>query len=261
MRIDISTFIGLVMGVVFLGLGILFSGGSLLMFYDLPSIMITVGGSICAMMVAHPINRLLKLWDCAKKTFAIPAYNPGELIITLVSFSEKARREGLLALEDDLEELDDEFLRKGIQLVVDGTDPELVRRIMETEVDQMMGRHDNNKRMFDDWAGLAPAFGMIGTLQGLVMMLVNLNDKSMVGPYLAVAIITTFYGAVMSYLVFTPMGTKLDMQTGQEALLKAIMLEGVLSIQSGDNPRIVKDKLVSFLPPSEREAISQEVGE
>jgi chemotaxis protein MotA len=213
------------------------------------------------MMVSYPFARLLKLWDFAKIALFIPRYNPGELIITLVSFSEKARREGLLALEDDLDELEDLFLRKGIQLVVDGTDPELVRRIMETELENMMSRHDNNKKMFDDWGQFAPAFGMIGTLMGLVMMLVNLEDRAMVGPYLAVAIITTFYGAVMNYLFFTPIANKLDMRTSEEVLLKSIMIEGVLSIQSGDNPRIVKDKLVSFLPPAEREAISQEVGD
>lgn len=258
---DFATIIGAIMGIVFMILGIVLAKGSVLLFWDPSSVMITVGGSICAMMVSYPFARLLKLWDFAKIALFIPRYNPGELIITLVSFSEKARREGLLALEDDLDELEDLFLRKGIQLVVDGTDPELVRRIMETELENMMSRHDNNKKMFDDWGQFAPAFGMIGTLMGLVMMLVNLEDRAMVGPYLAVAIITTFYGAVMNYLFFTPIANKLDMRTSEEVLLKSIMIEGVLSIQSGDNPRIVKDKLVSFLPPAEREAISQEVGD
>ena len=113
--------------------------------------------------------------------------------------------------------------------------------------------------MYDDWATEAPAFGMIGTLMGLVMMLVNLEDKSTVGPYLAVAIITTFYGAVMAYLFFVPMGVKLDMKTNDEVLVKSITMEGVLSIQAGENPRIVKDKLIMYLPPAEREAISKEV--
>lgn len=258
---DFATIIGAIMGIVFMILGIVLAKGSVLLFWDPSSVMITVGGSICSMMVSYPFARLLKMWDFAKIALFIPRYNPGELIITLVSFSEKARREGLLALEDDLDELEDLFLRKGIQLVVDGTDPELVRRIMETELENMMSRHDNNKKMFDDWGQFAPAFGMIGTLMGLVMMLVNLEDRAMVGPYLAVAIITTFYGAVMNYLFFTPIANKLDMRTSEEVLLKSIMIEGVLSIQSGDNPRIVKDKLVSFLPPAEREAISQEVGD
>jgi chemotaxis protein MotA len=180
------------------------------------------------------------------------------LIVTIVSFSEKARREGLLALEDDLDELDDPYMKKGLQLVVDGTDPELVKNIMETEIEQMVGRHDDNKRMFDDWAGFAPAFGMIGTLMGLVMMLVNLEDRSAIGPALGIAIITTLYGAIACYLFFQPIGTRLNMMTNDEVLYKAVILMGVLSIQSGDNPRIVKDKLITYLKPDEREELAEE---
>jgi chemotaxis protein MotA len=190
-----------------------------------------------------------------------PRYNPKELIVTLVSFSEKARREGLLALEDDLDELEDPFMRKGLQLVVDGTDPELVRNVMEREVDQMAERHDTNKKMFDEGAAYAPAFGMIGTLVGLVMMLLNLEDRSSVGPYLALAILTTLYGAFIANILYTPVGTRLDQMTSYEIVIKSIIVEGTLSIQSGDNPRIVKDKLISFLPPNEREAINEEVGD
>jgi chemotaxis protein MotA len=173
----------------------------------------------------------------------------------------EARREGLLALEDDLGDLDDEFLGKGIQLVVDGNDPELVRKILETDIEQLIARHDEGKNILDNWGTLAPSFGMIGTLIGLIIMLQNLEDRSMVGPGLAVALITTLYGAIMCYLVLAPMAIKLDLRTNEEVLTKMIMLEGVLSIQSGENPRIVKDKLVSFLPPSQREAISSEVGD
>ncbi len=123
----------------------------------------------------------------------------------------------------------------------------------------MIDRHDANKRMFDDWSSFAPAFGMIGTLMGLVMMLVNLQDKSKIGPMLAIAIITTFYGAVMCYLFFMPMATRLDQKTNEEALMKSIIVVGILSIQAGENPRIVKDKLIMYLPPVDREAISREV--
>ncbi|HPS87169.1 MAG TPA: MotA/TolQ/ExbB proton channel family protein, partial [Spirochaetota bacterium] len=145
--------------------------------------------------------------------------------------------------------------------VVDSTDPELVRIILETDIDNMANRHDTNKKIFDDFAGLAPSFGMIGTLMGLVLMLVNLNDKAMVGPYLAVAIITTFYGAVMAYLVLTPIAANLDSLTGEEVLFKSIAVMGVLSIQTGDNPRILKEKLVSFLPPNMRADLMDEKGE
>lgn len=249
---NISVVLGLVIGFALLCYGVIVAGGSLLMFWDLPSVIITFGGSWCALMVAYPFASLAKFPTYMRAAVFPAKFNPVELIVTLVQFSEKSRREGLLALEDDLDALDDPFLKKGLQLVVDGTDPELVRVILETDIDNMAGRHDSNKKMFDDFAGLAPSFGMIGTLMGLVLMLVNLNDKSTVGPYLAVAIITTFYGAVMAYLVLTPMASNLDNLTGDEVLFKSIAVMGVLSIQAGDNPRVLKEKLVSFLPPAMR---------
>ncbi len=258
---DIATIIGLVAGVILLGFGIIVGNGSILWYMDLPSVLITIGGSFCSMLVAYPLAKISSMLNIAKITFFPQKYDPSELILTVVSFSEKARREGLLALEDDLGDLDDEFLGKGIQLVVDGNDPELVRKILETDIEQLIARHDEGKNILDNWGTLAPSFGMIGTLIGLIIMLQNLEDRSMVGPGLAVALITTLYGAIMCYLILAPMAIKLDLRTNEEVLTKMIMLEGVLSIQSGENPRIVKDKLVSFLPPSQREAISSEVGD
>jgi len=258
---DIATIIGLIVGFINIILGIIFAKGNPLLFWDIPSVFITIGGSFCSLLISNPLGRILGLWRVARHAFFPPKYSPNELIITLVSFSEKARREGLLALEDDLDELDDQFLRKGIQLVVDGTDPELVRRIMETELENIQARHDEGKKLFDDWATYAPAFGMIGTLLGLVLMLVNIEDKSAIGPGMSAALITTFYGAIMAYLVFYPISAKLGYLNNQEVLMKLIMIEGTLSIQSGDNPRIVKDKLVSFLDPKLRAAITSEVGD
>lgn len=258
---ELSIILGMASGIIFLILGILFAKGSILMFWDPASAMITFGGCLASLLVGYSTQRLLLMPQLVRMCIFPVKYIADQLIITIVSFSEKARREGLLALEDDLEELDDPFMRKGIQLVVDGTDPELVRHIMECDIEHMIERHDSNKRMFDDGATYAPAFGMIGTLMGLVMMLLNLQDRASVGPYLAVAIITTFYGAVACYLLFQPIAGRLDMMTNEEVTIRTIILEGVLSIQSGDNPRIVKDKLVAFLPPAKREAISQEVGD
>lgn len=255
---NISVIIGLSAGFSVLIMAIIVAGGNVLMFWDAPSVMVTVGGGFCALMVAYPLSRLAQIPGLMRLTIFPPKFNLTEMIVTLVSFSEKTRREGLLSLDDDLEALDEPFLKKGLQLVVDGTDPELVRAIMEIEIDEMANRHDSNKKIFDDFAGLAPSFGMIGTLMGLVLMLVNLNDKSMVGPYLAVAIITTFYGAVLAYLVFTPMAANLDSQTGEEVLMKNMILMGILSIQAGENPRILKEKLVSFLPPVMRLGIADE---
>jgi chemotaxis protein MotA len=255
---QISFIIGIIWGVVLLIGSVFYAKFSILIFLDIPSFMITVGGSIGSLMVGYNFKHLMKMGTFFRICMFPPSYNVPELIVTVVSFSEKARREGLLALEDDLEELTDPFMKKGLQLVVDGTDPELVKNILENEVDQMVNRHDDNKRIFDDWATWAPAFGMIGTLMGLVMMLVNLEDRSAIGPALGIAIITTLYGAILCYLVFQPIGTRLTMMTNDEVLYKAVILMGVLSIQSGDNPRIVKDKLITYLPPDQREELAEE---
>ena len=258
---NIGMIIGMGAGLVLLYLAIIIADGNPLWFLDPPSLLIVFGGTISAMLVGFPIKKVMSIINLTKIALFPPTFNYEELIMDIISFSEKARREGLLALEDTIAEVDDAFMRKGLQLIVDGTDPSLVRTIMEIEIDQMMIRHDANKRMFDDAAGYAPAFGMIGTLMGLIMMLVNLTDKSKIGPYLAVALITTFYGAVACYLFFTPVATKLDQMTQEESLIKQIVIAGVLSVHSGENPRITKDKLVSFLPASVKDNISEKVGE
>ncbi|MFQ3621645.1 MAG: MotA/TolQ/ExbB proton channel family protein, partial [Spirochaetales bacterium] len=178
----------------------------------------------------------------------------------VVEFSERARREGLLALEDNLQELDDEFMRKGIQLVVDGTDPEIIKSILYNELNQIQERHATAIKVFEDWGKLAPAFGMIGTLIGLVAMLAKLEDKSSIGSGMAVALITTLYGAILANLILIPIGTKLVDRDKTETLTKEIIIEGILSIQSGDNPRILLEKLIAFLPPAQRESLKQESG-
>jgi len=258
---DIATIAGIAGGWVCLLAGIVLAQGDLMLFFDPASIMITVVGSFCTLLASNELSYILKTANVAKLCFFPVEMNSKDMIVTLVSFSEKARREGLLALEDDLNELNDEFLKKGIQLVVDGTDPELVRRIMETELEYIMERHDKGKKIFDDWAFLSPAFGMIGTLLGLVLMLANLEDKSAIGPGMATALITTLYGSIMANVLFIPMSNKLAVRGNQEVLVKLIMIEGTLSIQAGDNPRIVRDKLISFLAPNQREEITQEVGD
>ena len=258
---DIATIGGMIAGIVFVLLGIIAAKGNPLLFVDPASMMIVFGGSFSALLVSNPLGKVLSIGKVANFAFFAPTLDVGEMIVTLVSFSEKARREGLLSLEDDLAEVDDPFLRKGIQLVVDGTDPELVRRIMETELENIIDRHDGMRKIFEDWALYAPAFGMIGTLIGLILMLVNIEDKSAIGPGMSAALITTFYGALLANLFMQPMANKLEIRGNEEVLMKLIMVEGTLSIQSGDNPRIVKDKLISFLEPIQREAISKEVGD
>ncbi len=256
---DIASVAGILAGWAAIIIGILIGGSSIGLFVDLPSVFITGFGSFSAMLLSFPMNHMKKLVTVLKLVFTPASLpNPAELINTLVNFSEKARREGLLALEDDVEQIDDAFMKKGIQLVVDGTDPELVRNILNAEVDSLNQRHEQGADIFTQWAVLAPAFGLIGTLIGLIQMLARLEDKASIGAGMSVALLTSLYGAVLANLMFDPMAKKLSMQNSEEVLLREIMIEGILSIQSGDNPRIVKDKLASFLSPDMREQLGQE---
>jgi chemotaxis protein MotA len=260
---DIATLGGLAIGFFVLIAGIIVAGGvgGLVGFISLPSVFITIGGSFAAIMVSNTLARTLGLMKIAMNAIHVRPFDTGRIISMIVTFSEKARREGLLALEDDLDELEDDFLRKGIQLVVDGTDPEIIRNIMETELNNMQQRHNDGIKIFEDWGSLAPAFGMIGTLIGLILMLAKIEDKSAIGPGMSTALITTLYGAVLANLVFIPIANKLTYVNNQEILMREIMIEGTLSIQSGDNPRIVKEKLVSFLTPEVRAQVEEETGQ
>jgi len=257
---DIATVIGLGVGVFLLLFGTLQAGLSPLDLVNIPSVFITFGGATAATIISAPWEATLNIGKVTKKAFQTPKFDLPNLITTLVSFSEKARREGLLALEDDINDLPEEFLRKGIQLVVDGTDPELVRNIMETEIDNIAKRHNNGKLWWDAWGGLAPGFGMLGTLIGLIAMLNNLGsgDPSAIGSGMSAALITTLYGSLGANLIAIPFVRKLTRRSEDELLVKQVMVEGTLSIQSGDNPRIVKEKLASFLAPVDRIALKEE---
>ena len=255
---DLGTIIGLALGPAMIVLGILVGGSSLGGYIDITSVFITIGGSLAAMLISNPLSRVLSLVRYFMHTIKVPNYEEERIISRLVAFSEKARREGLLALEDDLEEVEEEFLRKGIQLVVDGTDPEIISNILNTELNKIQERHAIGIKLFDDWGKLAPAWGMIGTLIGLIAMMGNIEDKSAIGSGMATALLTTLYGAIMANWVLLPAKAKLEDRDTAEALVKEIMIEGILSIQSGDNPRILEEKLLSYLPPDRREAIRQE---
>ncbi len=256
---DIGTLGGIIGGFLLLLTSLIVSGADLGSFADPGSFMVTMGGTIAALFVAFPTGKLKEIAIVTKHAFNKHEENAGEMINMLVTFSEKARREGLLALEDDIEEVNDPFLKKGVQLVVDGTDPELVRSIMLTDLEKIEARHTQGRELYDMAGLFAPAFGMIGTLMGLILMLANLTDKASIGAGMGLALITTLYGAILANLVFLPLAKKLEIRNNDEVLLKEIMLEGTLSIQSGDNPRIVKDKLTSFLAPTIREQIAQQI--
>jgi len=228
----------------------LLPGVNLGTYTDAPSAVLVIGCTIMGYLTSTPIKKLGLIIAVGKAAFREKKIDLVGVIPLLVSFAEKARREGLLALEDDIEGLDDPFLKRGIQLVVDGTDPELVKTIMTTQMSYIEERHAFGKGIFEGIAALAPAFGMIGTLIGLVAMLKNMDDPSMIGPSMATALITTLYGAIIANIFANPIVNKLSAKSGDEILLKKIMLEGMLAIQAGDNPRIVDEKLKAFLPPA-----------
>ncbi len=256
---DLASVIGLSLALI-LVIGGIFAGGEPLAFVDLPSILITVGGTLGAVIMANPMGRIKNIGKVAKIAFFSQTPDMVSMVQTIVSFAEKARREGLLALEADAGELDDEFLSKSIQLVVDGTDPELVKAILDTEISVLEERHAANKGMFDTMGELFPAFGMLGTLIGLVTMLKNLDDPGSLGPGMAVALITTFYGSFMANLVALPISAKLATRSSEETVVRELMVEGVLAIQAGENPRIVEEKLKVFLPPDQRKELEEKSG-
>lgn len=253
---DVASLGGLITSLVALIIGVFFAGLGVGDIFDPAAIFITLVGSTACVVISNPLALTIKIYGIYTKIFQVPTFDVKAKIVQIVSFSEKARRDGLLALEDDMEQLDDPFLKKALQLVVDGTDPEIVRNVMMIDLDAMETRHAKNRAWFDSLASLAPAFGMLGTLIGLVGMLKNLGgDASAIGRGMAAALITTLYGSLLSNVFAIPTSNKLKGQTDEESLVKQVMIEGTLSIQAGDNPRIVQEKLASYLDPSMREEI------
>ncbi len=256
---DIATIIGLVGGVAAIIMSVITSGGSLMGIIDIPSVFMTIGGSFCAILIVSPMKDVLHTFKVLGKVFKIPDFGEKVLVQNMVALSEKARREGILALEEGLEDLEDEFMKTGLRLVVDGTDGAVIRTILESEMDQVEARHMVYINVMTQWAGYAPGFGMIGTVLGLIGMLRNLEDKSSLGPNMAVALVTTLYGSLMANWIIGPMAQKLLNQNSQEMRIKEMIIEGVLSIQAGDNPRILALKLLTYLDPKSRKAIEADV--
>lgn len=248
---DIATVIGLVGGSALLIVSIMF-GSPLSAFFDAKSIMIVLGGSASAVLVSFPLSKILGVMGVVKNCFFAKAAKADDLIEDMVRYAEMARRDGILSLENVTGEIDDPFLVAGIQMAVDGTDPDLIEAIMMSDLEAVEARHAEGKALFENVGKYAPAFGMIGTLIGLVIMLGNMADPSSIGPAMAVALITTLYGAIIANLVALPIAAKLALRSREEVLLKMIIVRGVMAIQSGDNPRIVEQKLKTFLPFSVR---------
>lgn len=260
---DVATVIGLILGFAMMG-GALFVMGSmghgevhLAGFVDPPAIMMVIGGGIAVAMVGFPMRQFLSLALIIRKVFHHKIEDVSRLIEEIVTLAEIARRDGILALEHRAEEVSDPFVAMGIRMAVDGTQSEAIEAVLRSEIDAMAARHREGRKMLELLGRCGPAFGMIATLLGLVMMLGNLSDPDAIGPAMGVALIGTLYGATMANLVCIPFGEKLSVLSGEEVLAKEVALQGILAIQAGDNPRIIQQKLVTYLPPKQRAAFER----
>ena len=253
-ELDIASLAGMLLGVVMFLFGVFSSGGAsgLLNMFDLPSIIITLGGSISGTLASNKLQDFIAGLKSITLTFKEVPQDPAAVIRNIIDLSNTARKEGLLALEEAANGIEDEFLKKGIMLVVDGTDPELVRGIMETDLGCIEQRHKKSIAVWEKWGELGPAWGMIGTLIGLILMLQNMEDASTIGPAMATALVTTLYGSLLANWLCNPIAGKLKLNNDNEMMMKEISVEGILSIQAGENPRVIEEKLKSFLAPSAR---------
>lgn len=261
--VDIASILGLVICFGMVLLGIITSGGIQTVggFIDIPSIAITFGGAFCCVLASVQLKDFVEGLKSFALVLKVHVYDTSGMIQKIIELSNVARKEGLLSLEEAAGDLDDEFLKKGILLIVDGTDPELVRAIMETELVSLDDRHKSKISFWENVATMGPAWGMIGTLVGLVNMLNKMSDPSSIGPSMATALITTLYGSLLANWIATPIATKLKTNNAAEITLKEIMIEGLLSIQAGENPRVIEEKLKSFLAPKDRGSSEEGGGE
>ena len=248
---DLGTVIGLVLilGLLF---GAMAMGVGIGPYIDIPSVLIVFGGSIGALLVSFKMEQMKNFVKIFMIAIKPPQEDIPELIKKLVEYSTQARRDGILSLEAAANNESNEFLKKGLSMAVDGNEPDTIREMLEIEMEQTSERHKGNAAIFNSWSGLAGAMGMIGTLIGLVAMLLNMSDPSAIGPSMAVALLTTMYGAMIGNIFGGPISNILLIRDADEAMVKTIILEGIMSIQAGDNPRTLEAKLLAFLPPNER---------
>lgn len=255
---DLATIIGLIVGCTCFAFGIMGHQGpsNFKLFYSMEAILIVFGGSLAAIFIAFPLEHVINSATVVSKTLFTKRPDPYKLVGTLVSMAEKARREGLLALEEDAQQINDTFFKTALQLVVDGTEPDVVRSIMEIDLAFLEDRHSTGKKVWDQLGAFCPAMGMCGTLIGLIVMLSNFNDPAAIGPGMSLALVTTFFGAFLANLFYIPLAGKLELRTKEESLAKQLIVEGILAIQHGENPKIVEQRLLSFLSPTIRKRFS-----
>lgn len=257
---DSATIIGFTLALVSICATVLVEGGKLVSLINLPAFIIVFGGTTAAIMVSFPMKRIGAIPSLTKKAMGQENYHMEEMIDSLVAFAERARREGLLALENDIQNSDNQFLKKGLQLIVDGTDPDLIRSILETELVFMEKELDEKAAVFDSAGGYAPTLGIMGTVMGLVNVLNNLSEPAELGHSIATAFIATLYGVASANLFWLPIGNKLKIKAKEEIILYELILEGILSIQAGNNPRILQEKLKSFLVAAQKQSQQQTKG-
>lgn len=248
---DIGTIVGLVVGLGLIAWSILM-GCSLIVFWDLPSVLIVVGGMLCSVIIHFSLPQFLGIFSVIKKTFLVKVPKPSDIIQQMVNFAAISRREGALALEEQIRKVDNSFMAKALQMLVDGQDENNIRDMLELEIQYLQERHSQGKKILEFMSASAPAFGMIGTLIGLVQMLRNMSSPDSIGAGMAVALITTFYGAILSNLIFTPMAGKLGIYSKAETLAMEMIVEGMCTISKGENPTVVREKLQAFISPGRR---------
>jgi chemotaxis protein MotA len=243
--VDLATLVGLVGGIAII-LAAIMTKGSLIMFADPGSLFIVAGGTLAATLIRFPLKTVLGAFKVALVTFKSKNESPVALINQAVELATIVRKDGLLALEN--QSVDNTFFAKGLRLCVDGLEPDFVNKVLTQEMEQTLERHESGQKIFKAIGDAAPAMGMIGTLIGLVMMLSNMNDPKSIGPSMAVALLTTLYGALIANLVALPIADKLEVRTTEEGLNKNLVIESISAIQEGRNPRVMEELLMSYMP-------------
>jgi len=252
---DITSVVGTLLGFGLVLFAMATGEGGLIIFVHVSSMMIVFGGTFAVTMMNFPLSDIKQIVKVLLRTYLFKINTPAQEIERIIEYANLARKEGLLSLEGKIKEVDDSFFAKGLQLVIDGFPSETVRDIMDLEAEWQRQRHSKGKKMMDAVGGFAPAFGMIGTLVGLVQMLQNLDDPSKIGGGMATALLTTMYGAMASNMLFLPLAGKLEIRAKEESLLRQLMIEGIVAIQDGESAQLIKEKLKSFLPPTAREEV------
>lgn len=251
---DIATILGIVISFALMIWAILM-GGPLSIFIDVPSIAIVFGGTAGVILINYPLADVIGTIAIIKKTVLIKEADTNKLIVQMMEFANKARKGGILSLQDSIDSIEDKFMVKALQMAVDGQEPADLKVMLLTEIDNIAARHGNGAQILDTLGAIAPAMGMVGTLIGLVQMLQNMSDPAAIGPAMAVALLTTFYGSVLANVLFIPMAGKLKTRSKTEVLQKNVITEGMESILSGENPRIMEQRLHTYLAPKKRESI------